>query len=83
MAGETNLVVGPGFVPAVVDGVLSGMHEHGTSHFSLLEAFAPATLLDRAFDHASSTGYLDHEFGDCCLILQSTASMKDESSSSR
>jgi S-adenosylmethionine:tRNA ribosyltransferase-isomerase len=65
----TELRLGPSYQPRVVDGVQSGLHEPGTSHFELLEAFAPRALLERAFDHAARTGYLQHEFGDSCLVL--------------
>jgi S-adenosylmethionine:tRNA ribosyltransferase-isomerase len=53
----------------VVDGLLTGLHQPGTSHFDLLEAFAPRALLLRALEHAAKTGYLQHELGDSCLIL--------------
>jgi S-adenosylmethionine:tRNA ribosyltransferase-isomerase len=53
----------------VVDGLLTGLHEPGTSHFDLLEAFAPRPLLLRAVEHAARTGYLQHEFGDSCVVL--------------
>ena len=52
----------------VVDAVLSGMHEQGTSHFELLEAFAPERLLRGAVTEATRAGYLAHEFGDLCLV---------------
>jgi S-adenosylmethionine:tRNA ribosyltransferase-isomerase len=68
--GVTDLLLGPGFVPRVVDGLLSGMHEPGTSHFTLLQAFAPPELLRAASVLAESRGYLGHEFGDSCLILE-------------
>jgi S-adenosylmethionine:tRNA ribosyltransferase-isomerase len=67
--GATTLVIGPGFRPSVVDGILSGMHRRGTSHYSLLRAFAPEAFLDGALAHAEAHGYLEHEFGDSCLIL--------------
>ena len=54
---------------AVVDGILTGMHEAGTSHFELLKAFAPRTLLSLAWSHAEDEGYLAEEFGDAMLIL--------------
>jgi S-adenosylmethionine:tRNA ribosyltransferase-isomerase len=57
------------YSPRVVDGLLTGLHEPGTSHFDLLQAFAPRQLLERALEHAARTGYLQHEFGDSCLIL--------------
>jgi S-adenosylmethionine:tRNA ribosyltransferase-isomerase len=69
---ETSLVIGPGFEPRIVDGLLTGLHEPGTSHFALLEAFAERALLLRALEHAARTGYLEHEFGDSCLVLAST-----------
>jgi S-adenosylmethionine:tRNA ribosyltransferase-isomerase len=66
---ETSLVVGAGFRPRVVDGILTGLHGPETSHFALLEAFVDRSLLVRAFEHAARTGYLEHEFGDSCLVL--------------
>jgi S-adenosylmethionine:tRNA ribosyltransferase-isomerase len=67
---DTSLVIGPGFRPSVVNGVLSGMHSRGTTHYSLLRAFASETVLDQALEHATNEGYLEHEFGDSCLILE-------------
>ena len=67
--GTTDLVVGPGFVPQVVDGLLTGFHESGSSHLGLLRAFVPPALLDAAYSHAEAEGYRGHEFGDSSLIL--------------
>lgn len=67
--GVTALRLNARYRPRVVDGLLSGIHEPGTSHFELLEAFAPRALLERAVDHAGRTGYVSHELGDSCLIL--------------
>ena len=67
--GVTALRIGPGHEPRVVDGILTGMHEAGTSHFELLTAFAPRTLLSLAWSHAEDEGYLAEEFGDTMLIL--------------
>jgi S-adenosylmethionine:tRNA ribosyltransferase-isomerase len=66
---EATLVIGPGFVPRVVNGLLTGMHPQGTSHFALMTAFAPQQLMARAMDHAERAGYLEHELGDSCLVL--------------
>jgi S-adenosylmethionine:tRNA ribosyltransferase-isomerase len=66
----TELILGPGSALRTCDALLSGLHEPGTSHFSLLEAFAPRALLERSFRHAEREGYLEHEFGDSCLILR-------------
>jgi S-adenosylmethionine:tRNA ribosyltransferase-isomerase len=67
--GTAGLVIGPGFRPRVVDGLFTGMHEPTTSHFALLTAFAPRALLERALEEAARERYLQHEFGDVCLIL--------------
>lgn len=69
--GVTDLRVGPGFEPAVVDAILTGLHEPGTSHYALLHAFAAGELLDAAHAHAEDAGFLGHEFGDLCLISRS------------
>lgn len=67
--GHTELRIGPGFVPRVVQGLLSGIHDPSASHHALLEAFAPRAWLDAAHERAETLGYLAHEFGDACLIL--------------
>jgi S-adenosylmethionine:tRNA ribosyltransferase-isomerase len=68
-SGDTDLHLGPGFRPRVADGLLTGLHDRSASHFALLGAFAPSELLDRAYAHAEGAGYLEHEFGDSCLVL--------------
>ncbi|MDC0666763.1 S-adenosylmethionine:tRNA ribosyltransferase-isomerase [Nannocystis radixulma] len=72
-AGETDLVLGPDFVPRVVDGVITGMHGPGESHFELLRAFAGEAALRSAFEHAVAGGYMGHEFGDAALIVPGLA----------
>ncbi len=52
----------------VVDAVLSGIHEPGTSHYDLLSAFVDAATLARANDDLIREGYRSHEFGDSVLI---------------
>ena len=56
----------------VVDGLLTGMHGPGESHFDLLSAFAPIDSLHAAWQHATQTGYRCHEFGDLCLLWTRT-----------
>ncbi|MEM6995336.1 MAG: S-adenosylmethionine:tRNA ribosyltransferase-isomerase, partial [Myxococcota bacterium] len=67
--GQTELVIGDGFRPRVVTGLLSGVHEPQTSHHDVLAAFAPARALALADAHAVANGYRIHEFGDSTLIL--------------
>jgi len=68
-AGVTALRIGPATALCVVDGLLSGQHELGSSHFDLTTAFADPGLLARAHEHAVQAGYRGHEFGDAVLIL--------------
>jgi S-adenosylmethionine:tRNA ribosyltransferase-isomerase len=69
--GTTDLRIDPGFVPRVVDGLLTGLHPAGSSHRELEQAFAPEALLSEAWTDAEARGYLQHEFGDTCLVLPS------------
>jgi S-adenosylmethionine:tRNA ribosyltransferase-isomerase len=66
---ETELRLSSRSTPSIVSGLLTGLHEPGTSHFELLESLAPRRLLLNAVEHAARSGYLQHEFGDSCLIL--------------
>lgn len=67
--GIARLRLDESHVPRVVTGLLTGVHEPGTSHFELLEAFAPRTVLEQAFAHSERAGYLGHELGDSWLLL--------------
>ena len=67
--GVATLRLAAGSVPRAVDGLLTGVHEPGTSHFDMLRAFAPEPLLQEARARAEAWGYLEHEFGDLSLIL--------------
>jgi len=75
-AQRTDLLLGPGSRLRSCAGLLTGLHEPGTSHFDLLQAYAPRSLLERSFRHAQREGYLQHEFGDSCLILQGALAAK-------
>ena len=72
-AGEARLRLDASFSPAIVSGLLTGVHEPGTSHFDLLESFAPRAVLERAFAHSEASGYLGHELGDSWLVLAAPA----------
>lgn len=69
-AGEATLRLGPGFRLCVADATLTGLHEPGSSHFALLEAFAPRRVLLAALGRARECGYLAHEFGDAMLVVR-------------
>jgi S-adenosylmethionine:tRNA ribosyltransferase-isomerase len=66
--GLATLRVGPTTRLWVVDAVLSGVHEAGTSHYELLRAFTDDRTLTRAAAELATCGYRTHEFGDSVLI---------------
>jgi S-adenosylmethionine:tRNA ribosyltransferase-isomerase len=68
-AGVTDLRLGPSTRLHLVTDLLTGMHEPGTSHFELLQAFASASVIERAHAHAEAGGYLGHELGDFALYV--------------
>lgn len=67
--GVATLKIGPRTPLRVVDGLISGLHVPGESHFELLQAFAPRRTLERAIDLAAAHELSAHELGDACLIL--------------
>lgn len=71
--GETHLVLDAGTPLRVVDGLLSGVHVPGESHYRVLQAAAPEPLLRRAVAQAAAAGFLAHEFGDGTLVLPGSA----------
>lgn len=52
----------------VVEAIVTGAHEPGTSHYELLRAFASDASLQRAEDELERRHYTTHEFGDSVLI---------------
>ncbi len=56
----------------VIDAIVSGTHEPGTSHYELLRAIACDAVLRRASAALERAGYLTHEFGDSVLLERST-----------
>jgi len=52
----------------VVDAIVSGTHEPGTSHHALLAAFVAPPTLARIDAALEAGGYRTHEFGDSVLI---------------
>jgi S-adenosylmethionine:tRNA ribosyltransferase-isomerase len=52
----------------IVDAILTGTHEPGTSHYELLLAFTDNATLGRAYQELDAHGYRSHEFGDSVFI---------------
>ncbi len=55
----------------VVDAILSGTHERGTSHFALLRAFTGEATLERMAHELDAGAYRTHEFGDSIFVERS------------
>jgi S-adenosylmethionine:tRNA ribosyltransferase-isomerase len=55
----------------VVDAIVSGLHEAGSSHFELLQAFQDDLALQEMTTQAQARGYLGHEFGDAVFVSRS------------
>jgi len=69
--GIATLRVGAATELQVVDAILTGTHEPGTSHFDLMGAFADDATLE-AMAHALEAGaYRTHEFGDSVFLERS------------
>jgi len=66
--GLARLKLGPETRLRVVDAILSGTHENGTSHHEMLRAFVPRRVLLRMDEQLDAHGYRTHEFGDSVLI---------------
>jgi S-adenosylmethionine:tRNA ribosyltransferase-isomerase len=52
----------------VVDVLLTGVHETGTSHYELMRAFADEETVQLALQQMRANGYRTHEFGDSVLV---------------
>lgn len=75
--GMADQRLGSGSRLRIVDVLLSGTHEPGSSHYELLRAFADGRTLQRTSDALSLRGYRTHEFGDSMLIERSATRRAD------
>jgi S-adenosylmethionine:tRNA ribosyltransferase-isomerase len=69
--GMATQKIGPSTRLRVVDAILSGTHEPGSTHYELLGAFAGEHTLRRMDNQLNSMGYRTHEFGDSVFIERS------------
>jgi S-adenosylmethionine:tRNA ribosyltransferase-isomerase len=76
--GVADQRIGPQTRLRVVDAILSGTHEPGTSHYDLLHAFARASILGRADRALDANSFRTHEFGDSVLIERSSEKYSSE-----
>lgn len=62
----------------IVDAILSGIHEPGTSHYDLLRAFTDNTTLRRVEEELNAHDYRPHEFGDSVFIERKAGAADEE-----
>jgi S-adenosylmethionine:tRNA ribosyltransferase-isomerase len=58
----------------IVDAIITGTHEPGSSHYALLRAFATADTLAETTRTLERERFLTHEFGDSLLIFADSRS---------
>ena len=63
--------IGAGTTLRVVDAIVTGAHQTGTSHYDVLRAFANDAVLERMSGELEQHGYRSHEFGDSVLLARS------------
>jgi len=79
--GVATQRLGPRSRLRVVDAILTGTHEPGSSHYEVLRAFLHDMTLRRADYELEAASYSTHEFGDSVLI-ERTAAVADCASTS-
>jgi S-adenosylmethionine:tRNA ribosyltransferase-isomerase len=62
----------------VVNAILSGTHEPGSSHYELLGAFADEQTLRRVDGELNRHGYRTHEFGDSVFLEKGNAALRSD-----
>ena len=67
-AAIATLRVGPLTRLHIVDALVTGLHEPGTTHYELQRAFQDDVVLARITGEAEAHSYRAHEFGDSVLI---------------
>jgi S-adenosylmethionine:tRNA ribosyltransferase-isomerase len=67
-AGLATGRIGPATRLRVVDSIVTGTHEPGSSHYELLRAFAGDAVLQRISTSLERSAYRTHEFGDSLLL---------------
>jgi S-adenosylmethionine:tRNA ribosyltransferase-isomerase len=60
----------------IVDAILSGTHEPGSSHHELLRAFVDDETLDRIDQELNAGDYRTHEFGDSVFLERANEHMR-------
>jgi S-adenosylmethionine:tRNA ribosyltransferase-isomerase len=67
-AGETRLLIAPGYRFKLVELLLTNFHLPRSTLFALVAAFAGFERMRDAYAHAIAGRYRFYSYGDCCLI---------------
>jgi S-adenosylmethionine:tRNA ribosyltransferase-isomerase len=70
-AGFTRLLLSPARPPRIVDGLITGFHDAGSTHVDLLVSVAGEDIVMSGYEEAVRGEYLWHEFGDAHLLWRS------------
>ena len=68
-AGETRLLIAPGYSFRVVDRLLTNFHLPRSTLLMLVSAFAGRELTLAAYEHAVTQRYRFYSYGDAMVIL--------------
>lgn len=68
LTAKTNLRITEDFEPKIVDLLITGMHEEGSSHMDILYAFCKRNGVQNAYNEARLQSYNGHEYGDLSLL---------------
>jgi S-adenosylmethionine:tRNA ribosyltransferase-isomerase len=68
--------IGPTTRLRVVDAILTGTHERGSSHYELLRAFTGDHTLDRIDSALEALAFRTHEFGDSVFLERQRSSVE-------
>jgi S-adenosylmethionine:tRNA ribosyltransferase-isomerase len=60
----------------IVDAILSGTHERGSSHYELLRSFVDDETLNRIDQELNAHHYRTHEFGDSVFLEKADKQMQ-------
>jgi S-adenosylmethionine:tRNA ribosyltransferase-isomerase len=82
-AGLATNRLGPRTRLAVVDVLVSGTHEPGSSHHELLRAFVADRTLARVDATLEAAGYRSHEFGDSIYVERGNAAPQSQQKRAR
>lgn len=67
-SAHTKLYFKEGYSYKIVDSLISGMHEKGTSHRDIFHSLFSKKTIEKGYREAEELGYLSHEFGDLTFI---------------